>query len=115
MSRWRSEKAFGSWLGLAPEPEEVGTETQVGGDAGGGEPGGEGLAAGGAQSAAVAECLGSVLPADRGPAWGAQGDHGDGLQAGADHLRAAQARGSVRGAGAGGVRGGVPAIGKCGS
>jgi transposase len=107
MSRWRSEKAFGSWLGLAPNPKKSGRKVKAAATRAG-EPCGQGAAAGGTHPAAVAERFGGLLPADRGAARGAQGDRGDGLQAGAARLRAAQARRGVRDAGAGSVRGGVP-------
>ena len=54
MSRWPSEKHFGSWLGLAPEPEEVGGQGEVERDAPGGKPCGAGVAAGGEEPAALA-------------------------------------------------------------
>lgn len=101
MRQWPSEKHCGSGLGLAPNPKKSGGQVQSSAT----RPGvrGAGVAAGGKASAAEPERVGGVLPPDRGPAWDREGDHGDGVQAGADSLRHAEAWDGVRGTGAGGV------------
>src|SRR5439155_8195204 len=69
---------------------------------------GAGVAAGGTAAGGGPARVGGVRPPDRGPARGRAGEHGDGVQAGADGLRQAEAWDGVRGTGAGGVGDGLP-------
>src|SRR5205085_3035026 len=86
--------------GAGAQSEEDGGQAFVVADEGGSEPGGTGVAVGGADATEERERVGSVLQTDSGAARGAQGDNGDGVQAGADRVRDAEERAAVRGGGA---------------
>src|SRR5262249_43101924 len=91
--------------GAVPQLAEDGRPGQVQPDAPGGEPGGAGVAFGGAESAPQPGGPGRVPAADEGAAGGAGGRDGDGAQAGAHRLPGAQARPDVHASESGGIRG----------
>src|SRR5258708_1794298 len=68
------------------------------------EPGGAGVAAGGVEPDAKPELPGCLLAAAAFAAGGAQGDHGDGAQAGADRVPPGALRGGVHAADGGDLR-----------
>src|SRR5262249_50677482 len=72
------------------------------------EPCGGGVASGTGEPAPEPERVGGVLPPAQVTEGDAEGDHGDGAQAGAVDLRDAQGRGGVCVGESGGVRAGLP-------
>src|SRR5207248_547731 len=97
MSRWPTDKHFGSWLGLAPCPRKSGGKLLSAATRPGVNRAAQALRLAARNLQRSRSALGAFLR--RVAARAAQGHHGDGVQAGADHLRDAQARQGVRGAG----------------
>ena len=93
--RWRNEKAFGAWLGLAPCPKKIGGQAEVVAYQGGGQPGGAGACVWrpGRCKGATARWGRSSGGSRRG-ARGAQGDNGSGVQAGAGSCTGCSSTGS---------------------
>ena len=112
-TKWPTVKHFTSWLGLCPNLKKTGGKVKSSRTRRGKGPGGACVAVGGVEPDAVSKSyLGAYLRRQRSRLGSAQGDHGDGAQAGADRvppdaLRARrtcrQDGGGVRGAGAGAV------------
>ena len=89
-------EALHELAGAVPELEEDGREGEVEPDAAGEEPGGGGAAAGGVGPDAEHELPGGVPAAAAVAAGGAEGDDGDGPQAGPDRVPPDAVRGGVR-------------------
>src|SRR5271165_896011 len=91
--------------GAVSQLAEDGRQGEVEPGAAGKESRGAGAASGGVESDAEQQLPGRLLAAAAIAAGGAQGDHGDGAQAGADRIPPDALRGGVREADGGGVCG----------
>ena len=86
-TKWPTVKHFTSWLGLCPNWKKTGGKVQSSKTRKGKGRAARSLASGGLEPDAQPELPGGLFASPAVPAGGAQGDHGDGAQAGADRLQ----------------------------